>query len=528
MADAAAAGAMAPAELAASGAGVDAITSALAAPAEDVEVDAAEENKMGLREAETDRVLDKSSSNDALHSVTVTSFNDPKLALPENLLKALYEMKFVRPSKIQAAALPKIWAGRNLLAQSHNGTGKTACFVLGMLKVASEEKVPQALCLTPTRELAKQIEDEIRKMGKYLIESGSVAVKCILREERYEKGFKMEQQIICGTAGKVWTLIQMRVIETSKIRVFVLDEADEMLAIGGQVRPAPRNSAHFCRAILPRNSAHFSDAPPPPPSTGRPVEADQAEAQPRRPGALLLRDVDRGGDQVRQADRRRRRELVADRGAARAHLQRPDEADVLPLQGAEGEGGPPQGFAQRYASRGAQFGAIILRNSLTPPAPPSAVVTVGQCIIFVNTRDAVDKLGAMLIADGHQVSSLHGKMDSSARDKVLLDFRSGTTKFLITTNILSRGIDVPAVTLVIQYDMPIKPGGTADPDTYLHRVGRTGRFGKKGFALNLVHDDREMQTLKRIETYFQRENFIQEVPPDSDADDFAKLLHIEV
>ena len=177
--------------------------------------------------------------------------------------------------------------------------------------------------------------------------------------------------------------------------------------------------------------------------------------------------------------------------------------------------------ARNSARHSAQF-------SLTRSAPPSAVVTVGQCIIFVNTRDAVDKLGAMLIADGHQVSSLHGKMDSSARDKVLLDFRSGTTKFLITTNILSRGIDVPAVTLVIQYDMPIKPGGTADPDTYLHRVGRTGRFGKKGFALNLVHDDREMQTLKRIETYFQRENFIQEVPPDSDADDFAKLLHIEV
>ena len=262
MADAAASGAMAPAELAASGAGVDAITSALAAPAEDVEVDAAEENKMGLREAETDRVLDKSSSNDALHSVTVTSFNDPKLALPENLLKALYEMKFVRPSKIQAAALPKIWAGRNLLAQSHNGTGKTACFVLGMLKVASEEKVPQALCLTPTRELAKQIEDEIRKMGKYLIESGSVAVKCILREERYEKGFKMEQQIICGTAGKVWTLIQMRVIETAKIRVFVLDEADEMLAIGGQGDQSKRIKQKLNRDVqVPRaTSAQFFGA----------------------------------------------------------------------------------------------------------------------------------------------------------------------------------------------------------------------------------------------------------------------------
>jgi ATP-dependent RNA helicase DDX19/DBP5 len=469
MADAAAAGAMAPAELAASGAGVDAITSALAAPAEDVEVDAAEENKMGLREAETDRVLDKSSSNDALHSVTVATFNDPKLALPENLLKALYEMKFVRPSKIQAAALPKIWAGRNLLAQSHNGTGKTACFVLGMLKVASEEKVPQALCLTPTRELAKQIEDEIRKMGKYLIESGSVAVKCILREERYEKGFKMEQQIICGTAGKVWTLIQMRVIETSKIRVFVLDEADEMLAIGGQGDQSKRIKQKLNRDV---QVLFFS--------------------------ATWTEEVIKFAKQIGGAA-----ENWSQIEVQREHIFNDQTKQMF------------------YRSKGLKEKEGHLKDLLN-------VVTVGQCIIFVNTRDAVDKLGAMLIADGHQVSSLHGKMDSSARDKVLLDFRSGTTKFLITTNILSRGIDVPAVTLVIQYDMPIKPGGTADPDTYLHRVGRTGRFGKKGFALNLVHDDREMQTLKRIETYFQRENFIQEVPPDSDADDFAKLLHIEV
>ena len=188
-----------------------------------------------------------------MHSVTVTSFNDPKLALPENLLEALYEMKFVRPSKIQAAALPRSGRGQPAGA-SHNGTGKTACFVLGMLKVASEEKGAGALLDADAR-ARKQIEDEIRKMGKYLIESGSVAVKCILREERYEKGFKMEQQIICGTAGKVWTLIQMRVIETSKIRVFVLDEADEMLAIGGQVgarrailRTSAAQFAHFRRA----------------------------------------------------------------------------------------------------------------------------------------------------------------------------------------------------------------------------------------------------------------------------------------
>jgi ATP-dependent RNA helicase DDX19/DBP5 len=338
-----------------------------------------------------------------------------------------------------------------------------------MLKVASEEKVPQALCLTPTRELAKQIEDEIRKMGKYLIESGSVAVKCILREERYEKGFKMEQQIICGTAGKVWTLIQMRVIETSKIRVFVLDEADEMLAIGGQGDQSKRIKQKLNRDV---QVLFFS--------------------------ATWTEEVIKFAKQIGGAA-----ENWSQIEVQREHIFNDQTKQMF------------------YRSKGLKEKEGHLKDLLN-------VVTVGQCIIFVNTRDAVDKLGAMLIADGHQVSSLHGKMDSSARDKVLLDFRSGTTKFLITTNILSRGIDVPAVTLVIQYDMPIKPGGTADPDTYLHRVGRTGRFGKKGFALNLVHDDREMQTLKRIETYFQRENFIQEVPPDSDADDFAKLLHIEV
>ena len=203
------------------------------AEAEPVEAEVDEPEQGGLDEKAGDEVIDGTSQNDALHSVTVDKFDSPNLALPPSLLKGLYEMNFVRPSRIQAISLPKIWAGRNLLAQSHNGTGKTACFVLGMLKVASEEKVPQALCLTPTRELAKQIEDEIRKMGKYLIESGSVAVKCILREERYNKGDTMKDQIVVGTPGKLCTLISMRVLDSSAVKIFVLDEADEMLTLGG-------------------------------------------------------------------------------------------------------------------------------------------------------------------------------------------------------------------------------------------------------------------------------------------------------
>ena len=183
---------------------------------------------------------------------------------------------------------------------------------------------------------------------------------------------------------------------------------------------------------------------------------------------------------------------------------------------------------------------------------------MGQCIVFVHTREAVDTLAKVLETNGHSVSSLHGRMEEKARDKVcaaapptrrrpylphrtpptlppphpplapsrqvLLDFHAGTSRFLITTNVLSRGIDVPAVTLVIQYDMPVKKGGIFDPETYLHRVGRTGRFGKKGVALNLIHDAKELQVLKQIEVYFQREGLIKEIPQDADPEEFEKLL----
>ena len=111
-----------------------------------------------------------------------------------------------------------------------------------------------------------------------------------------------------------------------------------------------------------------------------------------------------------------------------------------------------------------------------------------------------------------------------AAPQVLTDFHAGASRILITTNVLSRGIDVPAITLVIQYDMPVMKGGVADPETYLHRVGRTGRFGRKGVALNLIHDDKEMKVLKQIEIYFNREGLIKEIPQSADPEEFEKLL----
>jgi len=443
---------------------VDALTSG-AADAQDTEIDEPEEITQ-LAEKATDQVIDKTNPDDRLHSVTCNSFDAPELALPPALLKGLYEMNFVRPSKIQAASLPKIWAGRNLLAQSHNGTGKTACFVLGMLKVVSSEKKPQALCICPTRELAKQIVEEVEKMGKHLLVEAGLTIKTVLREERFERGDSIGDQIVIGTPGKIWTLVNMKVCDPSGIKIFVLDEADEMLALGGLGDTTKR-----IRQKLPKQvqtlffSATWTDQVIKFAKTLAALsENDWSQIEVKREYIF--------NDQVRQMyyqckGRKEKEERIA---------------DIL------------------------------------------STVTVGQCIIFVALREAVETLGNMLKTNGHSVSMLHGRMEESARDKVLLDFRAGASRFLITTNVLSRGIDVPAVTLVIQYDMPTKKGGVYDPETYLHRVGRTGRFGKKGAALNMIHDAKELQVLKSIEKYFQREGLITEIPQDTDPEEFERLL----
>lgn len=430
----------------------------------DPDVDVAEPN--GLVEQETDTVLDKTPSTDALYGVTCQSFDDPLLGLPPLLLKGLQEMKFVRPSKIQAASLPKIWAGRELLAQSHNGTGKTACFVLGMLKSVTSEPAPQALCLCPTRELAKQIGEEIRKMGKFLLADSSIQLKVILREERWEKGATCKEQIIVGTPGKVWTLINMRVLATEKIKVFVLDEADEMLLLGGLGDTTKRIRQRLPKSV---QTLFFS--------------------------ATWTEPVKKFAKQM---------SAVSSREWSQIEVQR--------------------AFIFNDQVRQMYFKTNGLREKEARLAEILSVVTVGQCIIFVHTRDSVDRLARMLEENGHTVSSLHGRMEEKNRDKVLNDFREGTTRFLITTNVLARGVDVPAVTLVIQFDVPVNKGGSCDPETYLHRVGRTGRFGRPGCALSLIGDAKEMAVLKQIEVYFSREGLLQEIPGDTDPEEFEKLL----
>lgn len=127
------------------------------------------------------------------------------------------------------------------------------------------------------------------------------------------------------------------------------------------------------------------------------------------------------------------------------------------------------------------------------------LLTIGQSIIFCAKRETADRIAQKMTAEGHKVDSLHGKLDVKERDATIDAFRSGKAKVLISTNVIARGIDIMQVTLVINYDMPVTSKGEADAETYLHRIGRTGRFGRKGVSINFVHDHQSWSYMDQIE-----------------------------
>ncbi|KAG0639069.1 P-loop containing nucleoside triphosphate hydrolase protein [Tuber brumale] len=130
------------------------------------------------------------------------------------------------------------------------------------------------------------------------------------------------------------------------------------------------------------------------------------------------------------------------------------------------------------------------------------ILTVGSSIIFVKKRETASEIQRRMEADGHKVAALHGAQEGADRDRVIDDFRSGRAKVLITTNVLARGIDVATVSMVVNYDIPLDQNGRPDPLTYLHRIGRTGRFGRVGVSITFVHDEKSRSEVNEISNYF--------------------------
>ncbi|MCJ1349610.1 RNA helicase required for poly(A+) mRNA export [Peltigera leucophlebia] len=373
---------------------------------------------------------------------SVKSFEE--LGLDEAILKGIYQMRFTKPSKIQEKALPLLLANppQNMIGQSQSGTGKTAAFVLNILsrvevKDPAMRKVPQALVLAPTRELARQIIGVVQLMGSFI---EGLEVIAGIPQDLQQRPRHLEGQVIVGTPGTTMDLIRKRILRSDQISVLVLDEADNMLDLQGLGDQCIR-----VKQLLPQNiqtvlfSATFPDQ----------VIAYASKFAPNANQITL-----------------RHEELTVE-GIKQLYLDCHDEEN--------------------------KYDVLLKLYGL---------MTIGSSIIFVRTRATADIINNRMTASGHKVASLTGAFDPAIRDNIIDEFRSGKAKVLIATNVLARGIDVQTVSLVVNYDLPLTATGQPDTETYLHRIGRTGRFGRVGVSISLLHNQRTWEQLKEIGDYF--------------------------
>ncbi|KPM44724.1 ATP-dependent RNA helicase DBP5 [Neonectria ditissima] len=413
------------------------------APAEEVapaQVDGVAEDLggPGLHEPEWDVEVSLSDlqANEATPFHSATTWQD--LGLPEPILKGLLALNFLKPSKVQGKSLPLILSDppRNMLAQSQSGTGKTAAFVTALLSRVdfNNPDQPQALALAPSRELARQTEGVINAIGRF-IENLKVAAAI---PGALPRGEPVRSPVIVGTPGTVMDIIRRRQLDVSQLKILVLDEADNMLDQQGLGDQCLR-----VRNMLPKNIQVllFSATFP---------EKVMQYAGKFAPNAHSLK--------------LQRSELTV-KGISQMFIDCPDDN-------------------QKYDILCKLYG----------------LMTIGQSVIFVKTRESANEIQRRMTADGHKVSALHAAFDPAERDSLLAKFRSGESKVLIATNVLARGIDVSSVSMVINYDIPMKGRGDSEPDseTYLHRIGRTGRFGRVGVSISFVYDKKSYDALNSI------------------------------
>ncbi|VAH87540.1 unnamed protein product [Triticum turgidum subsp. durum] len=401
---------------------------------------------------------------------SATTFEDVKLT-PE-LLKGLHdEMGFSRPSKIQAITLPMILTPpyRDLVAQAHNGSGKTTCFVLGMLsRVDPNRKVPQAICICPTRELAQQNKSVLMRMGKFT----GITCACAIPSSQKEympisKMAPVTDQVVIGTSGTLTKWITHKKLATREIKILVFDEADHMLAEEGfktdslRIMKDIQNSAGGCQVLL--FSATFNE----------------------KVKEFVTRVI-KDGNQIFV----KKEDLTLEK-VKQYKVRVPDEAAKIEV----------------IRDKIFEFGQ-----------------KVGQVIIFVRTRNSTKNVHNALTKEDYVCSSIQGSLDQAEREKVIQEFKDGYTKVLISTDVLARGFDQAQVNLVINYDMPIKYNTRDEPDyeVYLHRIGRAGRFGRKGAVFNLLCGQTDEVVMTKIEDYFQHK--VPEVPNWKSEDNFETAL----
>jgi len=368
----------------------------------------------------------------------VTSFDD--MGLRDDLLRGIYAYGFEKPSAIQQRGIMPILAGHDTIAQAQSGTGKTATFSISVLQLIDLKlNKTQALILAPTRELAQQIQKVARALGDFLnITSHACIGGTLVRDDI--KILRDGVQVVVGTPGRVYDMINRNVMSLASCVVFVLDEADEMLSRGfkDQIYDVfqhlpPKVQVCLFSATMPTEILEIS------------------QRFMREPIRILVKK------------------------------------DELTLEGIK------------------QFYVAVEKEDwkLETLCDLYETLTITQAIIYCNTRRRVDWLTDKMGQRDFTVSSMHGDMSSQERELIMKEFRSGSSRVLITTDLLARGIDVQQVSLVINYDLP------GNRENYIHRIGRSGRFGRKGVAINFVTTD-DVRAMREIEAFYSTQ--IEEMP----------------
>jgi len=362
------------------------------------------------------------------------TFEQEELGLNDDILRGIYSYGYEKPSPIQRVAIKPIIDGHDIVIQSHSGTGKTATFIIGLLHRINVD-LNETQCIIVLN--TRELADQTYKVFQNLAKYTTIKCNlCIGGDMQYKYvSDNIKEHVIIGTPGRISDLINKSIIKSDSIKMIVVDEADDVLSVSF------RKQVKKIFQNIPREAQVVLI------SATIPPEMAELFGNLLKPEYLSI--------------------LVKD--------------DELTLDGIE----------QYYINLDEQYKLDALIDLYK-------YVSIGQAIVYCNKKYKADELKYALIEKNFAVSVLHGDMIQKEREEIMSEFRVGQTRILITTDILSRGIDIQQVSLVINYDMP------KYPQTYIHRIGRSGRFGRKGTAINFV-TKKERNILNFIQKMYNTE-----------------------
>ena len=368
--------------------------------------------------------------------MSIEHWEDETLQLKENILRGIYNYGFETPSSIQKKAIPLITSGRDVIAQSQSGTGKTGAYVISALQYVKEDlSQTQVLILLPTRELAIQTHKVCKALSRYTNIHSYMLIGGTSLSDNMEHLKKQTPHIIIGCVGRIHDIIHRNLLDLQNCKMFILDEADEMLSVGFKT--------------------HIQNI----------FSYLHKDVQVVLISATLPREV---------------KELTSK--FMRNPIEILVEAPQLSLEG-----------IQQYK--------IYVRDDYDKYQKIKDIfhsVTMTQCIIYCNSVKRVCDLYEAMKTDEYPVTAIHSNMNYKERQRNYKQFLHGKYRILVSSDLTARGIDIQQISLVINFDIP------NDKHVYIHRIGRSGRWGRKGCAINFV-SKRERFYLQQIENWYNIE-----------------------